>query len=168
MYLYPHGNYFVEVEAATQGDVAILLEEVGGQQRNPKGDHSNPCQACKPGRVSQSHLADPVVRMDYLKIAIQCHNCHECNTGRTIDSQHEEVDAAPDLSKHPVLPSHVGVDAEGHTDEEQEVSQNQVQEKDYVGFPGLHAKKENPQGYYASWQAYNDLNYHDNLQEQSP
>lgn len=126
MYLYPHRSYFVDIEATTLGEVAILTEEVGGQQRDPKGNHSNPCQACKPGCMSQSHLADPMMRMDHLKIAIQCHNRHECNTGGTIDSQHEEVDPAPDISKHPVFPSHVGVDAEGHTNEEQEVSQSQV------------------------------------------
>lgn len=121
VYLYRQRDGTVRVEAATQGDVTILVEEVGGHQRNPKGDHNRPHQACEPARLSQSNAANAVMRMDHLKVAMQCHSCHKCNTGRAIDSQHEKVNAAPDLSKHPVHPSEFGVDAEGHADEEQEV-----------------------------------------------
>ncbi len=52
MYLYRQRDYVVGVEAATQGDVVMLVEEVGGRQRNPKGDDNSPYQAWKPTCLS--------------------------------------------------------------------------------------------------------------------
>lgn len=122
MHFYIQRDYFIVVEAATPRDIAILVEEVDGHQRNPEGNHKRPDQACEPTGLRESNPADAVMWMDYFKVAIQSHNCHECNTASATDSQHEEVDAAPDLSKHPVVPSEFVVDAEGYADEEQEVS----------------------------------------------
>lgn len=72
--------------------------------------------------MSYSHKADAVMGMNHFKVAMQCYNCHERNAGRAIDRQHKVIDAAPDMSKHPVFLPQVSVDTEGHADDEQEVS----------------------------------------------
>lgn len=106
--------------------------------------------------------------MNHLEVAMQRHYRHERDAGRAVDSQHEMVDAAPGRPKHPDLLPSVRVDTEGHADDEQEVSQDQVEEEQSVGFPPLHAETEDPQGNYVWREAHDHLNAHDNSQEQVP
>lgn len=103
--------------------------------------------------------------VDHLEVTVQGHDGHECNAGGSVDRQHVEVNAAPGWSKRPVIPSPVGIDAEGHADEEQEVGQEQVKEENHVGFPHLHAATENPQGQDTSWNPHKGLDHQENLQE---
>lgn len=112
-------------------------------------------------------MADAVMRMDHFKVTIQCHSSHECDTGRAVDSQHEEVDAAPGLSKHPEIPLQAGGNTERHADDKKDVSYDQVKEEQSVGFPEFDAETENPQGKHVSWQAHNHLYNHENWLEQS-
>lgn len=127
----------IGVEATAQTEIGSLLEEITGQQRDPKGDHTKPHQSCEHACLCWSQATDDVMRMNHLEITVQCHSGHERHAGRSVDRQHVEVNAAPGGSKSPVVPPPVGIDAEGHADEEQEVSQDQVQKENDVGFPDL-------------------------------
>lgn len=102
------------------------------------------------------------MRMDHLQVAVDCHGRHERNAGRSIDGQHVQVHAAPNRPELPVVTSEVGVDAEGHAEEEQEVSQTEVKEEGDVGFPELHTATEDPQREDAAWQPHQSLDSQEN------
>ena len=47
-----------------------------------------------------------MVRVDHLEVAVEGHDGHEGDAGRTVERQHEEVYLAPGAAEHPVLLEH--------------------------------------------------------------
>lgn len=79
---------------------------------------------------------------------VNCHHSHECDAGRAVGKHYE--DPAHAISKHPVAPEQ-GIDPQWQTHQSQEVSNDQVEEEQVVGIPGLQFKAEDPQGNYVKF-----------------
>ena len=105
-------------------------------------------------------MVDAVVRVDHLEVAVKRHNGHEGDAGRTVDCQHEEIDAAQRPPEGPVFLVYQVVDAEGHADQQQEVGDDQVDKEDDIGPPALHAKPEDPERHQIAGQPHHHLNDH--------
>lgn len=96
----------------------------------------------------------------HLKVSVNCHHSHECDAGRAVGKHQEEVDSAHAISKHPVAPEQ-GIDPQRQTHQSQEVCNDQVEEEQVVGVPGLQFKEEDPQSNYVSQQSQYDVNGED-------
>lgn len=102
-------------------------------------------------------MVDTMVWVDHLKIAIYCYGCHEGDAAWPVDSKHEEVYSTPGTAEDPVFPAEKVVDTEGHTDEQQEVCQHQVEQEQGVGSPDLQTAAEDPQSYHIARQTHYHL-----------
>ncbi|XP_062234781.1 uncharacterized protein stxbp4 [Platichthys flesus] len=85
------------------------------------------------------------------------HHGHQSDAGRAVGKHEEEVDSAQPVSKHPVTPEQ-GIDPQRETDQSEEVGDDQVEEKQVVGVPGLQLETEDPQGHYITQQPQYDIN----------
>lgn len=101
-----------------------------------------------------------------LEVAVNGHHRHERDAGRAVGEHQEEVDAAHGVSKHPVAPEQ-GIDPERQTDQRQEVSDDQVKEKQRVRVPALQFEAEDPQGHDISQQPQGHVDGEDRGQNQT-
>lgn len=86
-----------------------------------------------------------MVGVSHLEVPVNSNHSHERNAGRAVGEHQEEVDPAYSIPKNPVPPEQ-GIDPQRQADEHQEVRDDQVEEEQVVGVPGLHLKAEYPQG----------------------
>lgn len=84
-------------------------------------------------------------KVSHFKVSVNSHHGHERDAGRAVGKHQEEVYSAHAIPEQPVSPDQ-GIDPQRQADQNQEVCDDQVEEEQVVGVPGLQFEAEDPQG----------------------